>query len=622
MDEKKHEEAVLREREEHIEEDLRQIYENESGELPDLSTLEAPKRSWRKKVLFVSGVVLVLTIVIWLGFFVFGSISFTNQSDYLNLEVVARPILIEEERSEPLTSGTPSRIAVRYQNITRSPIASLSLRLNLPDSLVVDRFVPEATDSGNTWQLGNLAPKSDGLIEIYGTLVGTVPSTEKIQIVASYRPANFSSEFDEIVVKDLVIEESALELNFSSTDKASPGEEITLDFELLNPSRDAVQHVELQVVTPEGFQISESEPPIEEGLVWTLPRLEAHSKASFSVTGTFSANTRGLHDIGGDVYLTHGSERFLQTQTLRPIDVFGGALSTNIIINGSSRDQNIDPGNTLRISIPVENASEIDMQDVALELIIDGNGSPPIDWASSSANLGGGVRSGNTISWDADDLDALESLAGGESLTIDLILPLQETLSEEDADSFALSVNIGASPTTNTGSRLRLSTTPVTLSLNSSTSLYTSAIYHDTSGTILGSGPLPPQAGETTTYAIVWSLQNDLHTIEQVVLEAELPGGSQFAEGIQASDGSLSYNNERRTIRWEINQIDETASARFNVSVTPSRNDVGTFLRLVNPASLSARDSETGSTIRREGNTLTTQLRDDAFATDDGIVTE
>jgi len=45
-------------------------------------------------------------------------------------------------------------------------------------------------------------------------------------------------------------------------------------------------------------------------------------------------------------------------------------------------------------------------------------------------------------------------------------------------------------------------------------------------------------------------------------------------------------------------------------------------LKLINPVSLSAKDAETGSLVRREGNPLTTQLRDDALATDDGIVVE
>jgi len=617
-----HEKRILKEKEEHIEEELRQIYEDEQGEMPDLSSLDAPIKSWRKTGWMVAGVLFILTILIWVGFFFSGGITFTGQDDYLNIEITAQPISEETEKSEPLVSGTPSRILIHYENKTRTPIASLSFRVNLPDAFIIDRFVPEATEGENEWQLGSLAGKSDGLIELFGTLVGTVPSVDKIQVVASYRPANFSSEFDAIILEDLVLEESATRIEFETTDKASPGENIEFTYELLNPSRYALNHVRLKVVAPDGFNVSESDPPIGEGFIWSVPRLEAHSKASFTLTGTFSANTKGLHDVGGEVYLENNNKSYLQTQATRTIDVFGGALSTNVIINGSARDQNVDPGSLLRISLPFENDSEIDVNDIEITLDVEASESAPINWTSASTSLGGGDRSGTSISWDSEILETLESLSPGESGTIDLTLALNDIVDEGDSDSMSFIVTISATPTTNTSNRQTLSTTPIRVSLNSNASIYTSAVYHDSEGNALGSGPLPPTIGSSTEYAIIWSIQNSLHDLENVVFEAELPDHVMFSGNEQTSAGSISYNSERDKVRWEVSSLDSGASARFNVSVTPDSGDLGSFLRLTNPVTVTARDSVTESNIRLEGDTLTTQLHDDAFATDDGVVIE
>ena len=622
MDEKKLEQKTLEEREATTLQDLRGIYENESGELPDLSTLEAPERSWRKSALFSSGVLLLLSSAILGGFFLLGGFTFGGGSDQLLIDVIARPIEVEEERSEPLVSGAPSRIAIRYQNESKTPIASLSIRVNLPEAFIVDRFVPEATSEGNTWDLGSLNASSDGVIELYGTPIGTVPSTQKIQIIATYRPANFSSEFDSITVEELVLEKGVLELSVSSPDKASPGEPISLAFELLNPTQNAVTSIQLIAVVPEGFQVTKSEPPIEEGLFWNIPRMEAHSKTSFMLTGTMSANTRGLHDMGGAISLTHNSRRFLQSERLRPVEVFGGALATNVIVNGSAKDQNVDPGTLLRISIPIENASEIDLENVELELAFAGSGTIPIDWEGAGAHFGAGSKTGNSLLWDRGDLDAFEAFAGGDELTIDLALPLFETLPEGSADVFSITATVAATPATGNDSRLSLSTTPITIRVNSGVNFFSSALSHDQTGSAIGQSPLPPKVGETTTYTIVWSVQNDLHALETLVLETELPSYVSFEEGVTTSLGTISYRVDRRVVRWEIPLVEGNASAKFNVSVTPKEGDVGTFLKLTNLSTLSAKDAETGSQIRKESPALTTVLRDDTFAEDDGIVVE
>ena len=620
MNKKEREAHAAKAKEETIEKELRCIYEDESGVMPDLSTLEAPTRSWRKTGLAAAGILLALSagISLWL---VADGFRF-RASDYVKISVIARPVEVEEEISQPLLPGLQSRIAVRYENVGGGQISSLSLRVNLPDAFVADRFVPEPTASGNTWELGSLGENSDGLIELYGTLLGDVPSVQKIQIVATYRPANFSSEFDTIALFELTLDESALTLGVGAPDKTSPGEEVELSFELLNPSRGAVENVELAAVVPEGFLALQSEPPIGEGFLWKIPRMEAHSKAVFTLSGSMSANTRGLHDVGGRVFLARGAKRYQQVEQLRSLDVFGGALATSVIVNGSARDQQVDPGTLLRISIPIENASEIDMNNVELELEMKSVEHLPINWDADGLNLGGGSRAEERILWNKEDVKAFERLGPGENATVDLTLPLYASLPEEVSDSLTFTATVGASPATNINSRISLSTTPITLRLNSLVSLFSSAIYHDMSGNAIGSGPLPPHVGEKTTYAIVWSVGSDTHELQNLVLEAELPAQAQFEEGIETSAGSLSYRVDGRRVRWEVSRLEENASARFNVSVTPEENDIGSFLKLINPVSLSAKDAETGSLVRREGNPLTTQLRDDAFATDDGIVVE
>jgi hypothetical protein len=601
-----HEKKILRQRENNIEDELRRIYENEAGELPNLSSLDTPSSSWRKTGLLIAGVFLFLTALVWVGFFVFGGITFTNQNDYVHIEVIANSVSANSEESSPLTAGVPTRILVRYENRTKTPIASLSMRVNLPTSFTIEKLVPEPTNPGNTWLIGNLAAKSDGIIEIFGTLAGAVPSVEKIQVIASYRPANFSSEFDSIVVEELPIANSAVALKFDATDKATPGEDVSFAYELTNTTSDAVKDLQIKVAAPAGFRASKSEPKIGDGLVWHLPRLEAHSKTSFSLTGTFSADTKGVIDVGGEAYLASGEKKFLQTSAMRAMNVFGGAISANLIVNGSARDQNVSSDSLLSISIPYENGSEIDVKDVEINLEVKAETGSPIDWESEALNLNGGQRNGNKILWNSSTNTSLATLQPSDAGTIDLVLPLA---SNKKVDRFSLDATVSAMLITGTTKRQTLPITPIVISINSDVSIYSSVLYHSTDGTIIGSGPLPPKVGETTAYVITWTIQNNLHSLKNVTCEAELSKDTTFVNSTHVSDGSLTYNESQHKVRWEVSNMESGGSAQFTVSVKPSQADAGSFLKLSNPVSVVATDSVTEGSIKIDGETYNPTAR-------------
>lgn len=620
MNEKKKEEAVVQAHEDAVLQDLRGIYEDETGSLPDLSTLEAPKRSWRSTGLKLTGLFALLALAVWSGFFFLGGISFRG-TDAIDVSVVARPIDQEAETDAPLVSGTPARIAIRYRNTSQTPLAGLSVHLNLPDAFVVDRLVPEPTADDFTWDLGSLSSGSDGVIELYGTPIGAVPSTQKLQVITTYRPANFSSEFDDITLKELVLAEDALDLQVSAPETSTPGEPLTLELTLLNPTRHAISNVDMTALLPDGFHVTKSEPPIGNGFHWSLPRMEAHSKALFKVTGTMSANTRGIQDVGGTVSLLRGDDTLPQETLTRPINVLGGALATNVIINGSGKDQSVDSGSLLHISIPVENASETSMKHVELELAFEGTGSLPLLWDGAGSNLAQATKTGNRLLWNEDLLESFEELSPGQTINIDLTLPLSSSL-DGVTDQFSVTATIAATPSTKNAKPLTLKTTPVIIRLNGALAVHASVLAHGSDGEVWSTGPLPPAVGQTTSYVIAWTAETDTHALDRVVMEAELPPTVQFKDVRSTSVGTLTYSVDRRVVRWEASKLDGAASAQFSVSVTPRSSDVGSFLKLLLPATLTGKDAVTGSSVRKETPALTNVLSDDPFATDDGIVVE
>jgi len=308
--------------------------------------------------------------------------------------------------------------------------------------------------------------------------------------------------------------------------------------------------------------------------------------------------------------------RQLQEETLTQVEVTGGTLQASVIVNGSSKDQTIPAGSILRISIPIENAAQATYTDLALHLLLEDPSS--VDWEHDALELDQAVRTDSTLTWTREEIEAFATLAPEGETVVDVTLPIRATT---DQDLLTLSASISGIPEGRTA-RQTLSTTPLSIQFASNTELLSFARFFDASGSPLGSGPFPPRVDETTRLAVDWHILNRLHPLASVLVEATLPPEVQFAGAETANQGAMRYDATRRTLAWSIDTLEANADGRFFVELTPSAGDVGRSMRILGETILTARDTETGTTIRVTAEEITTQLTEDPFVTENGIVNE
>ncbi len=163
------------------------------------------------------------------------------------------------------------------------------------------------------------------------------------------------------------------------------------------------------------------------------------------------------------------------------------------------------------------------------------------------------------------------------------------------------------------------------MSLNSDASFKAEARYFDQDGAPLGSGPLPPKVGETTSYRVLWLITNGLHDLEDISVSTTLPSNVEWDDFSSADLGSVVFDTGTRTVRWTVSNMPndvQTVRASFSLSITPTDEEVGEFIKLTTGSSLQARDGETGSAIERQNDELTTELETDDYAQNKGIVTQ
>lgn len=597
--------------------ELKAIYAQDDGELPDLSSLDqAPRRRWRR---FLVRAVLFLGIIsaaAWGGFFLWRGLS-----------TPARILAGTIEGSGSVRAGEETTYTVRYRNEGDVPVAQLELSLNLPSAFQVTKTTP-AADEGTTWRLGSLTPGSDGAVTVTGWFRAAVPSAQTLQAAFTYRPANFSSDFQDFKSLPVSVDGSVLKASVTGPEKALPGDTVEYVLEVENAGSVALEGVRLLVALPKDFHFLSSQPaPSREGAVsWDLPPVAAGGNATVTMKGSYTASAEGTQAVEARVMLVADVVELAQTAASARTDMLGGTLDFRLLVNGGEDDLTLDSGGVLRVSIPYGNRGSQTVNDVSFRLAAETGGpAAPIDW-EKAVGIADGVRTGNVLIWDKTDLPDLAALAPKSEGVIDVTLPMPASFDPKTmSDRFTLTLTAAIKGVGSVVSPRTVSATPLAVLVNSDLVASAEARYFTPTGEPVGRGPLPPKAGETTAYRVYWTLENRLHPLSDIRMSATLPTDAGWIDQKDAAAGTVAFDETTRTVSWTVPAWPEGTpiiQAWFDVVTAPSDADVGSFLKLVNAAGAEATDTLTKARLSRALPEITSELPTDEDAKGKGVVVE
>lgn len=599
-----------------LEKELSAIYAAADGTMPDLTQMEAAPRSRLSRGLTRAILAVgALSLVSWAGFFAWTRFSGSDE----------RPLTASLEGPATVRALEEVTYAVRYGAATDVPLAQLELSLNLPASFRLVRALPPP-DEGSTWRLGSLSGGSDGEVLVTGHFRDQVPSSQTLQASFTYRPANFSSDFRDFRSLPVHVDGTMLEVAATGPDKALPGDPVTYSFEVRNGSGASAEGVRLTAELPKDFRFASSSlPPSSPGaLSWDLPPIAPAAVATVTLTGSFTASAEGTQAVSAAVALVEGGQALPQGKALARTDMLGGAFDFRLVVNGGTGDLALDPGGALRVSVDYANRGKDTLFGVEFRLSAEaGTRALPVDWEAATGIMDG-VRSGTSLAWGKDAVPALEALAPGAEGTIDVTLPLRASVDPAaDADLFPLTLTMSVQKVGSVASPRTVSVTPIMIAINSDFSASAQARYFTPEGEPVGTGPLPPMAGSSTSYRVYWSMENRLHPLSGTRMSATLPTDAGWAGRTDASAGTLAYDETTRTVSWTVDKWpDGTPAVRgwFDVTTLPSESDAGSLLRLVNASGAEATDTVTKARLSRVIPELTSELPEDADARGKGVV--
>jgi len=612
---------------ESIQKGLMKIYSNADGTLPDISHLEVRRRSrLRTIIIAAAGISIILAAAAWAGFLLFG----TGRS------IASKSIKLAVSGPQSIASGDEVTYVIEYKNIDKVDLHDVEVIVRYPDHFTFASANPAPTNNfSSSWSIGTLTKGQSGTIEVRGTLIGEVGSIQTVNATIQFRPANFSASFKETASADSQITSSILELNIEGPVESLTEKKVQYIVKYQNNSEEDLKNIKVKLQYPGQFVFQEATPPpltAEDSAnaknnEWLIETLPGQGGGEISINGGFTPNDDSLQatmvaQIGfmgaTDDDFSLQQEKTIITKIIKP------DLSLNLIINGSNQNQPINFEQELTYSIVYKNLGQHDLSDVSISLTLEGD---VVDW-KSLVDQHGGRRNGNTIIWNKDQISELDVVRPLTEGTIDLAVKARDGASLGSGTALTLISKATATlPRVGdmTAEALSVDSNEIQNSINTDIQLQSQGRYFDDDNIPVGSGPLPPVVGQKTSFRIYWSLANSLHEVGDVIVTTVLPPGVEWDNKFLAGVGSMSYSSGTKIVTWKIDRIapnknfDDTTTW-FDVSVTPTKQQVRKLLILADQTTLTAHDKVTDSVISKTSPAITSNLEDDPIGGGKGLV--
>ena len=607
---------------EEVKDSLAKIYQDDLGNKVDVRKLiRQPNRGW------FFNLVAFLAVVLVLGGAVYASYK------YIYLKISSQSsVSLSFAAKQEVAAGEEFFYNLNYKNEEKTQIDNIEIMVKYPENFIFLAAEPKPTKNNDTWSLPGLASRRSHGIKIKGKLVGLLDSNNIILADITYKPQNFSSEFKKSASYETKINDLGLDLSFINSTSALVNQENEImvkfkakDLNYLNNFRLNLEHpAEVEIIKP-ALATTTAPTILADGdaawLIGNFGKNENEFKLKFKVKEKkqpqaeiklkfSSPQPRPDENQPADYYVFY--------EKIIVYDVIKSDLNINLIINGSALDQGVDFGQTLNYSISYKNLGDSAMKDVIIMAALE---SDFLDWQSLS-DKNNGITSGNAISWSKQEIPALADLPARGEGVIDFsikvkplsALDLSKTYQVKSQVNYSLAGKSVAGESQSNG---------ITNKINSDLVLKEQVRYFNDDNIAVGSGPLPPKAGQTTSLKVYWTINNNLHDLNNLQINVNLPANVSWGEKNFASVGSINYDNQNNQVVWQIGHLPVTAyqaSAEFSLDLTPKESDRNKIMIILPGTNITASDSVTNMRINKTLRAQTTKLEDDNIANTDGIV--
>lgn len=523
----------------------------------------------------------------------------------------------EEVRPHEIISGDRTTFTITYENRSKKIVDEAVIDVHLPPHFEFLQSYPTAFNLQNhTLPLGAMKPGEGGQIKISGILWADVGSP--ITLFTSLTFRSYGGWHDVKTARaEFPVTRSVLTGTVTVPPYLIGDEPFPFHISVHNTIQKIMPPVFLKTNFPQGAELVTSDQKYDGR--WLLPALDAEGKTDVSGTARIykllnpsDASATLTFDLG----VTLDGDDLLQGLITIARSFIPSPMALDVVISENNGATPIAPGALITGHITYTNTGSLPLKNIKITLQ---SASPFFPKENTSKPT------------------TIESLAPGVAEIIPLTFKIKNSLSPtiaggENAKNFSLDITpVAEGMVMKEGVPIPFISRGDTASYKIETPFVATAVgrYWTPEGDQIGRGSIPPLVDDTTKYWIFWTLTPTTNDVEHLEFRATLPENVVWTGKNNVTIGSpIVYNAATRTVTWTTNSLPATGpsgeivSARFEVALTPTRDDIGKTPTLITETSVTAHDVFTNTDLETSTNRVTTVLSADRRALGKGVVEE
>lgn len=471
-----------------------------------------------------------------------------------------------------------------------------------------------------------------GTIEAGGSRQGTVSAVfagdegvhAGVKVELEYRISGSSAVFAASSDYNLVFSSSPISVAVDGNTDTISGQPVELSVTVASNANAPVSDVLLSAQYPFGFKLTSATPaPFSSGF-WQLGTLSPGQRQTVTIRGTltgeqgddrvfhFTAGTR--KSPGVSAIDTKLSDHTFHMTISKPF--FGLTVSVN---GTSGKNVVVSPTDNVNVSISWQNNLPTAITNAVIVARLSG---VQIDGSTVHSTDGFFRSTDGVVIWDKTTTNGLFSyIAAGArgAVGFSFQMPTSEALKGVQNPRLDISINAAGNRVSETGVPQNLQATAnQRIMLASDLSLDARGLYY--SNPFGSTGPMPPKAGNETTYAIVFTVTNTTSKITDASVTATLPPYVRWVGIYSPPSEQVMFNQIDSTVTWHLGDIEpnvglngtQPRQTAIAIGLTPSTSQIGQEPILLQDISLSGTDAATGGRLTRTAKDVTTNILGDA----------
>lgn len=552
---------------------------------------------WTVKFLIGAGIFLGIAGLV-AAFMVFrGSRAISNT----NVQITVPP-------STGIASGDTVTLVLTIHNGNPVALTDASLSVILPDGTRkadTDEPYPQYNDV-----LGSIQAGSDATRTVQVKLFGTEGQTLTIPMNVQYRVTGSNALYQTKKDYTITISSSPVSVQVQTIGQSPSGQPFTLSVLVRSNASTPVQNLALTASYPSGFSVQSATPVPSGTNFFDIGTLGAGEQKTIQIRGilvgqdgdqrvfrfaTGSRNPDGTNTLGN----TYGEGSALVTIT-HPF------LNVSLALNSSPAEPLIvEPGGHVNALINWQNTLPSTLGNVSMRVAVSGSA-----LAGNSISGGSGFyrSTDSNVIFDSTTNKSLASLTSGQSGVGSFSFDVKSAsaLAGAKNPTVTLAVSISGIQSSQGAAAQSLSST-LTRTVKIGTAVSVSSVLSHANTPYPNTGPVPPMAGQETTYTVTLTAKNTVNSVGAAKETFTLPS---YVRYTGKADNGIAYNPDTHTVTWTIGDLssDGTASGHFQIGFTPSTSQKGNSPVLVNEQSFTGFDRFTQQQVTARAPALTSEL--------------